>query len=303
MFAKGYTNIRALIETQYGVLSQMIYDIDNHYQTNLQQINDDVRYIAEDNSNGDYDEYISIVHNFDDDIDRQTALCVEARRILFCSIFSYYEKMLHGIADYYDIRSGAEQVSQLYEVILKEYKNRYADTINIDPKCVENVNQTYRLLRNYFIHGELSKSYDRDKLYSNIDLLDGIERCGNLDIEITKNTYLYKALDDIKLVLTSMEEGFSNKAQDEWKAYNEAKKYFLEAIKLYPPEYPGAEDEYPPYCSIAVHQYLEKAEQICLHLAGSKYKDAKTMLSSIRQLKLQMRNLGLNYPSYKNTVY
>lgn len=270
----------------------MIYDIDNHYQTSLQQINDDVRYIAEDNSNGDYDEYISIVHNFDDDIDRQTALCVEARRILFCSIFSYYEKMLHGIADYYDISSGAEQVLQLYEAIQKEYKNRYADTINIDPKCVESVNQTYRLLRNYFIHGKLSKSYDRDKLYSNIDLLDGIERCGNLDIEITKNTYLYKALDDIKSVLTSIEEGFSNKTQDEWKVFNEAKKYFSEAIKLYPPEYPGAEDEYPLYCSIAVHRYLEEAEQICLHLAGSKYKDAKTMLSSIRQLKLQMRNLG-----------
>lgn len=27
MFAKGYTNIRAMIETQYGILSQMITDI------------------------------------------------------------------------------------------------------------------------------------------------------------------------------------------------------------------------------------------------------------------------------------
>ena len=37
MFAKGYTNIRAMIETQYGILSQMITDIAYRYQTQLKQ--------------------------------------------------------------------------------------------------------------------------------------------------------------------------------------------------------------------------------------------------------------------------
>ena len=37
MFAKGYTNIRAMIETQYGILSQMIMDIPYRYQTRLKQ--------------------------------------------------------------------------------------------------------------------------------------------------------------------------------------------------------------------------------------------------------------------------
>lgn len=37
MFAKGYTNIRAMIETQYGILSQMIMDIAYRYQTQLKQ--------------------------------------------------------------------------------------------------------------------------------------------------------------------------------------------------------------------------------------------------------------------------
>ena len=37
MIAKGYTNIRAMIETQYGILSQMIMDIAYRYQTQLKQ--------------------------------------------------------------------------------------------------------------------------------------------------------------------------------------------------------------------------------------------------------------------------
>lgn len=37
MIAKGYTNIRAMIETQYGILSQMIMDIAYKYQTQLKQ--------------------------------------------------------------------------------------------------------------------------------------------------------------------------------------------------------------------------------------------------------------------------
>lgn len=300
MFAKGYTNIRALIEFQYGILSQMIYDIDSHYQTSLQQINSDVQHIAEHNSGGDYDEYISIVRNFDYDVERQTALCGEARRILFCSIFSYYEKMLQGIIDYYDIKSSAKHTWQLYEAIQKEHKKRYVDTIDINNKeCVDRVNNTYRWLRNYFIHGKLPQHYDKEqnlvlhKLYGQIDSLDGIEWRSDLDIEITNSAFLYNALGDIKSVLTSIEDVFSNKAQDEWKAFNEAKKYYFEAIKLYPPESPGAEDYYPPYCSIAVRRYLENAEQICLQLVGVKYKGARTILLNIRKLNKHIKDYGV----------
>ena len=37
MIAKGYTNIRAMIETQYGILSHMITDLAYRYQTQLKQ--------------------------------------------------------------------------------------------------------------------------------------------------------------------------------------------------------------------------------------------------------------------------
>ena len=48
MFAKGYTNIRAMIETQYGILSQMITDIAYRYQLQLKETeeeNDILQYI------------------------------------------------------------------------------------------------------------------------------------------------------------------------------------------------------------------------------------------------------------------
>lgn len=47
MFAKGYTNIRAMIETQYGILSQMIMDIAYRYQTQLKQTEEEADQLAE----------------------------------------------------------------------------------------------------------------------------------------------------------------------------------------------------------------------------------------------------------------
>ena len=48
MFAKGYTTIRAMIEIQFGILSQMITDIAYRYQLQLKETeeeNDIFQYI------------------------------------------------------------------------------------------------------------------------------------------------------------------------------------------------------------------------------------------------------------------
>ena len=48
MFAKGYTTIRAMIEIQFGILSQMITDIAYRYQLQLKETeeeNDILQYI------------------------------------------------------------------------------------------------------------------------------------------------------------------------------------------------------------------------------------------------------------------
>lgn len=66
MFAKGYTNIRAMIETQYGILSQMIMDIAYRYQTQLKQTEEESDRLARDNSDGDYEVYHTILNSFND---------------------------------------------------------------------------------------------------------------------------------------------------------------------------------------------------------------------------------------------
>lgn len=47
MFAKGYTNIRAMIETQYGILSHMITDIAYRYQMLLKQTEEEADRLAQ----------------------------------------------------------------------------------------------------------------------------------------------------------------------------------------------------------------------------------------------------------------
>ncbi len=66
MFAKGYTNIRAMIETQYGILSQMIMDIAYRYQTQLKQTEEEADRLAQNNSDGDYEVYHTILNSFND---------------------------------------------------------------------------------------------------------------------------------------------------------------------------------------------------------------------------------------------
>lgn len=66
MFAKGYTNIRAMIETQYGILSQMIMDIAYRYQTQLKQTEEEADRLARDNSDGDYEIYHTILNSLND---------------------------------------------------------------------------------------------------------------------------------------------------------------------------------------------------------------------------------------------
>ena len=90
MFAKGYTNIRAMIETQYGILSQMITDIAYRYQTLLKQTKEEADRLAQNNSDGDYDVYHTILNSFNDVEERSLCLMTESRKILFCAKFLSY---------------------------------------------------------------------------------------------------------------------------------------------------------------------------------------------------------------------
>lgn len=290
MIAKGCNTIRALIETQYIVILRMIDGIVEYNNEALEVSTNYAREIAKNNSNGDNDVFHSILHNFDEQEDQQVAISRESRKILFCAIFAYYESMLNEILRYYNIITKATQVSQIIEAIEKEYKKRYSECLTVDTAIVHDF---YRILRNYFMHGTISPT-DLAKIEMHIGVTYGIKAYGNQAIDITSDDFLSKSLENVKNVLTAIEGAFSRQVSEEWKMLKRANESVSEAIKLYPPEYPGIETKYPPYCSIKVHKLILEAEKLYTPIAKRGNPEAQT--------KLAMLYLHLYEPRQKKKV-
>ena len=102
-----------------------------------------------------------------------------------------------------------------------------------------------------------------------------------MSIDIIDNSFLLKSLNDLRGILVDIEEGFTLKITEEWMTLKRVQEYISEIIKLYPPEYPGLEDEYPPFCSIKVHKLILEAEKECLPLAKRGNVKAQMLLSRL----------------------
>lgn len=281
MFAKGYTNIRAMIETQYGILSQMITDIAYRYQTQLKQTEEETDRLARDNSDGDYDVYHTILNSFNDVEERSYCLMTESRKILFCAIFSYYETMLNEFVLYYKVANNAKQPSKILESILKAYKIKYGEEMTCIKDNVAYANSIYRLLRNLYMHGYLSDDKDKCTLFNYAGVTNGLKTFGIDTIVITDNDFLFKALDCFKAILICIDDAFMSQFSEEQKQLMTAKDIIREAINNYPPEIPGLEDEYPPFCSIKVHRLLCKAESLLLYVAKRGNAEAQMSLADL----------------------
>ena len=281
MFAKGYTNIRAMIETQYGILSQMITDIAYRYQAQLKETEEENDRFAQENSDRDYDVYHSILNSLSDVEERSYCLMTESRKILFCAISSYYETMLNEIVLYYKIANNATQPSQILDSILKAYKIKYGEEITCREENVVYANSIYRLLRNLYMHGSLSKEKDRCTLFNYAGITNGIKTFGIDTIVITDNDFLFKALDCFKTILVCVDDAFTQQLSEEQKQLMRAKDIIREAINNYPPEMPGIENEYPPFCSIRIHRLLCEAESLLLNVAKQGNVEAQMLLADL----------------------
>ena len=281
MFAKGYTNIRAMIETQYGILSQMITDITYRYQAQLKETEEENDRFAQENSDRDYDVYYSILNSLSDVEERSYCLMTESRKILFCAISSYYETMLNEIVLYYKIANNATQPSQILDSILKAYKIKYGEEITCREENVVYANSIYRLLRNLYMHGSLSKEKDRCTLFNYAGITNGLKTFGIDTIVITDNDFLFKALDCFKSILVCIDDAFMKQLSEEQKQLMRAKDIIREAINNYPPEMPGIEDEYPPFCSIRIHRLLCEAESLLLNVAKKGNAEAQMLLADL----------------------
>ena len=281
MFLKGYTNIRAMIETQYGILSQMIADIAYRYQTQLKQTEEKADRLARDNSDGDNDVYHTILNSFNDVEERLYCLMTEGRKILFCAISSYYETMLNELVLYYKIANNATQPSQILDSILKAYKTKYGEEITCIEENVVYANSIYRLLRGLYMHGYLLDEKDRCTLFNYAGITNDLKTFGIDTIVITDNDFLFKALDCFKSILVCIDDAFMQQLSEEQKQLMTAKDIIREAINNYPPEIPGLEDEYPPFCSIRVHRLLCEAESLLIYVAKRGNAEAQMLLADL----------------------
>ena len=283
MFASGYNPIRAEIEIHYGLLEQMIHNISTHLIYPLNQFQTELKSNAIKDADGDIDVYLFMLHQYDDEIERQESLCVEARKIQFCAIFSYYESMLNLIRRYYKLKKTPQhQIGHLYESIKKEFHKKYSEELEgINPLNIDLIHKPFLYLRNFFMYGELSDVKKRKELFLFVDTSDFIKSHNNEFIEITDNQFLYESLNIVKQNLISIEKNFSDKVDESLRSLQEAQKICSEIIKLYPPEVPGLEEEFPPYCSIKVHKLILKAEEICKKVAKEGNPDAQMLLANI----------------------
>lgn len=213
LIGKERTNIRAEIDSQYEILSQLIVDIADHYQEDALCFEESVYKMAEEDCDGDIDIKHSILSNFCEPLEKQYTLTSEARKILFCAIFSYFESMLYGLIVFFKIPRGkTNQVGQLIDKIEEEYLKRYSEPLLFT--CDKNViSGFYRPLRNIFMHGHIGNPNDKKILFS---YLEKDKRVNHLfgNYEINCNKFLRDALSFFTTILVEIEEAYCKKERD-----------------------------------------------------------------------------------------
>ena len=274
------------IEFIYNILSQVIDEIPVMYEASYKEFirssEEEASFVAD----GDKDIYLSILRNFEDESYRQECLSEKIREIFFCSIFSYYESMLKVISQYYNITL-KESVKDTFNEINETFRSRYLEDILDNDADKQWINNFSRLLRNHFIHGNLSDNNSR-KLESYILYEEGIEFYADSYIRIVNNDFLIKALKKIRSFLIGIESAFSAKVVNDFHQMNLAKEIVLQAVLNSPIQYPGLEDEFPPYCSIEAHRLLLQAELIYLKLANRGNPEAQTLLANLYLVGFEM---------------
>lgn len=205
VIGKTRTNIRAEIDDQFEVISQMIKDIAEHYQGELNNFENQVETICKEEPGNEIEVYCSLTNDFAPEIDKRNSLCIEARKIIFCSIFSYFETMLYGLISYYNIQRGKRnKVKQLINIISREYKRRSGQELELDNKNI--IIDFYRPLRNLFMHGQLDNGIEKIKSHTTQFTEIAIK---NNHVEIINNSFLFNALQTIYRCLTEIDSKFA----------------------------------------------------------------------------------------------
>ena len=210
IIGKTYSDIGWEIEHQYEILSQLIDDIAEHYHDEALAVEKEVDEIYNKYSDSDYETFSNVTQGLDEVLDKPYSLCYEARKILFCAIFSYFESMLYGLINFYKIPIGrTNQTEQLIDKIKKEYDNRYGGHLIISESARQTICDCYRPLRNYYMHGSLNSSNDRTLLKTYAKSKECINDGWGGHYEIKDNEFLRKALNNVKDFLFAIDDAYT----------------------------------------------------------------------------------------------
>ena len=208
---RARSNHRAEIEDQYSILSQMIEEISFQFKERLEKINHIAKEDADEQSEGEYEIYSSVINSYLHEIERSESMCLQARQILFCSIYAYYETMLNRIICYHKVHATCLDLNDAKSMVTRiceEYKTK--TEIDIQLENEEFVNDYCRLLRNHFMHGVLIKENKRLKLKELANKYGGIKYDMDSYAEITDHLFLKKASLFIYKILLDIDDAFSS---------------------------------------------------------------------------------------------
>ena len=208
---RARSNHRAEIEDQYSILSQLIEEISFQFKERLEKIDHIAKEDADEQSEGEYEIYSSVINSYLHEIERSESMCLQARQILFCSIYAYYETMLNRIIYYHKVyvnRHDLQDAKSMVSRVCEEYKTRTEEVIQLENE--EFVNDYCRLLRNHFMHGVLIKENKRLKLKELANKYGGIRYDMDSYAEITDHLFLKKSSSYINKILLDIDDAFSS---------------------------------------------------------------------------------------------
>lgn len=206
---RARSNHRAEIEDQYSILSQMIEEISFQFKERLEKIEHMAREDADEQSEGEYEIYSSVINSYSHEIERSESMCLQARQILFCSIYAYYETMLNRIICYHKVNVTCHDLNDAKSMVTRiceEYKTKTEKDIQLENE--EFVNDYCRLLRNHFMHGLLIKESKRLILKELANKYGGIKYDMDSYAEITDHLFLKRFSSYIYRILLDLDDAF-----------------------------------------------------------------------------------------------
>ena len=200
MFSKGRTTSKAFIDDNYNWLSLSINSSTSAIEKTLsderQRIDEESKEIK------DFDERNTYVHQFDNYFNLLDYALSNIRTGIFITIYSYWEKSLAQICDYYNMNVAKSNKKEDNSPCANDYY-RALKELHLDNRPIfKRIKNIYRPIRNAFSHRGDLKSFEVATI--NAANFNGLTICDRFPI-INDNSFLHQALTDINSELKYIE--------------------------------------------------------------------------------------------------